>query len=57
MHPEKIKLIFVTLEVFHLDISGNDINEWQSSKHPKCFPIVLTLEKSHFEISGNEVND
>ena len=45
--------MLVTLDVFHFDISGNDINE----SHLKNIPCILvTLEVSHFDMSGNEIN-
>ena len=46
-------LIFVALEVFHLDISGNDSNKL----HPKNKPLIsVILEVFHFDISGNVLN-
>ena len=45
--------INLNLEVFHLDISGNDINEVHS-KNKDLIP--MTLEVSHLDISGNDTN-
>ena len=47
-----MKLILVTLEVFHLDKSGNIDKELQSQNTHFMF---LTLEVSHFDISGIEL--
>jgi len=46
--------ILVTLLVFHLEISGNDDNEWQ--KLNKLL-ISLTLLVFHLEIWGKDDND
>ena len=54
IHPLNIQLIYLTLEVFHFDISGNDINELHS-KNIKF--IYLTLEVFHFDKSGNDINE
>ena len=48
------QLISVTLEVFHLEISGNDDNDEQPSN---IFLISVTLEVFHLDISGNDDND
>ena len=41
-------------EVFHLDISGNEINKSHCLNIPA---IPLTFEVSHFDISGIEISD
>ena len=46
--------MFIKLEVFHLDISGNDINE-EHSLNMKL--ISLTLEVFNLDISGNDINE
>ena len=44
----------ITLEVFHLEISGNDDNE----EHPEnIYHIFVILDVFHLEISGNDNND
>ena len=46
--------MLITLEVFQLDISGNDINEL----HPLNIEIkLLTLQIFHLDISGNDINE
>ena len=46
--------ILLTFEVFHFDISGNDINAWQ----PKNIKLIsVTLEVFHIDISGNDINE
>ena len=42
----------MTLEVFHLDISGNSFNEL---KLPNIPDILVTFDVSQVEISGKEV--
>ena len=42
------------LLIFHVDISGNEINEEQFLNNA---PISIVLDKSHFDISGNDFND
>ena len=49
MHPSNISLTF---EVFHFDISGNDINELHSRN---ISLISLTFEVFHFDISDNDI--
>jgi hypothetical protein len=51
MHPEKIKLIFCNLFVFHDDISGKLTNDLHLQN--KLF-ILVTLDVSHLDISGKE---
>ena len=47
---KKILLIFLTLLVFHFDISGNDFND----KHlQNILLLFVTLLVLHFDISGN----
>ena len=41
--------MFLTLFVFHFEISGNVNNDWQSQKK---FLIFLTLFVFHLDISG-----
>ena len=46
--------MLITLEVFHFDISGIDINEL----HPENIPLILlTLEILHLDISGSDINE
>ena len=46
--------ILVTLEVFHLDISGKD----DKDKQPENISLIsVTLEVIHLDISGNDDND
>ena len=46
--------MFVMFLVFHLEMSGKDVNDKQSlNKAPK----LVTLLISHLEISGNDIND
>jgi len=40
--------------MFHLEISGNDINELQSLNKEY---ILVTFEVFHFDISGNDINE
>ena len=49
-----MKLILITLLVFHFDISGNDFND-EHLKNKSS--MQLTLPVFHFEISGNDFND
>ena len=49
-----IPSISVTLSVFHLEISGNEVNEEHWSNIPF---ILVTLSVFQLEISGNEVNE
>ena len=54
MHPLNIFLKFLTLEIFHFDISGNDSIDLQ----PKNILFIsVTLDVFHFDISGNTFND
>ena len=46
--------ISVTLLVFHLEISGNDINDEQSANH-KVIKIILLV--FHLDISGHDFNE
>ena len=46
--------MLVTLEVSHLDISGNEINDLHSAKIQL---ISMTLEVFQFDISGNFINE
>ena len=49
-----MELILLTLEVFNLDISGNDINE----EHPPHLKLIFkTLQVFHLDISGNDINE
>ena len=49
-----IPYIPLTLEVIHVDISGNYINDL----HPENIKsILLTLNVFHDDISGNEIKD
>ena len=45
-----IRVIFVTLFVFHFDISGNSSNKWQKQNIKL---MSATLLVSHLDISGN----
>jgi len=49
-----ILLILVTLIVFYLDKSGNDINELHSLS---IHSILVTLEVSHFDKSGKDFKE
>ena len=53
LQPSNILVIHLTLEVFHLDISGKEDNDEQplNIKH-----ITVTLEVFHLDISGNDDN-
>ena len=52
--PKIILCLSITFDVFHFEISGNDINE----EHPlNKLHISVTLEVFHFEMSGNDIND
>jgi len=44
----------MTLSVFHLDISGKDINDEQFKNNPS---ILITLSVFHLDISGKDIND
>ena len=46
--------MFLTLEVFHLEISGNDDNKEQFWNIKL---ISVTLEVSHLEMSGRDINE
>ena len=39
LHPTNILLILVTLEVFHFEISGNEINDL----HPQNIELILVI--------------
>ena len=53
-HSLNILSIASTLEVFHFDKSGKDINEL----HPSNILFIdITLEVFHFDISGNDINE
>ena len=54
LHPRNISFIFLTLSIFHLDISGNDDNKTQFWNMPS---IVLTFFVFQLEISGKHNND
>ena len=47
-------LIFLTLIVFHFEISGKDVND---DHNLKIYIILVTLLVFHFEISGKDDND
>ena len=49
-----IQLILVTLLLFILDISGNDINE---SHQLNIEFILITLLVFHLDISGSDINE
>ena len=51
---ENILLISFILDIFHLDISGNDIKELHLAN---IAIISVTLDVFHFDISGNSFND
>ena len=48
-----MKLIFLTFEIFHFDISGNEDN-LEQLKNIEL--ILLTFEVFHADISGNRDN-
>ena len=52
-HSENKPYIFFTLSIFHLDISGKDINDLQLENRKLISIIILSV--FHKDISGNNL--